>query len=109
MNNYECIHHRVFGILSPHWFVIYKGGYNSPIIPAIVAPHNKEHALLYGYSTLQYPRKLRKFKKLRCRYLTAENWKPCPIVRGSRGNIAGVYNMVASMYDITPHKTKLAP
>lgn len=56
-----------------------------------------------------YPRKFRAFKKLKCHYLTAEDWKPCPITRGTgRGhnnypNILGV----AALYHIEPHKRYL--
>lgn len=46
--------------------------------------------------------KFRDFKKLKCHYLVAENWKVCPIVRiNNRG-------IVARMYHIEPHKMRLA-
>lgn len=46
--------------------------------------------------------KYREFKKLKCHYLTAENWKVCPIVRRhNRGT-------VARMYHIEPHFRWLA-
>lgn len=55
-----------------------------------------------------HPHKFRTFKKLKCHYLTAEDWKVCPITRGTgRGhnnypNILGV----AALYHIEPHKRK---
>lgn len=110
MNIYECTRHRVFGRLSPHWTVFqvkWEGG-DEPYFRRVITPYNKASALIYGYSILQFPRKLHDFKKLRCYYLVAEDWKPCPIVRGSRSNIAGIYDMVAAKYNIIPHKTKLA-
>lgn len=110
MDVHNCIFRRVFGRVSPHWTVFqvkWEGGDN-PYFRRVITPYNKASALIYGHSMLPFPRKLREFKKLSCHYLVAENWKPCPIVRGSRGNIAGDYNMVAAMYDIAPHKTKLA-
>lgn len=54
--------------------------------------------------------KFREFKKLKCHYLVAENWKPCPIVRGTgRGRNNGRFysSGVASMYHIEPHKVRL--
>lgn len=53
--------------------------------------------------------KPREFKKLKCHYLTAENWKPVPIVRGiGRGRNNGWQRTgVAAMYHIEPHKRRL--
>lgn len=46
--------------------------------------------------------KTREFKKLKCHYLVAENWKVCPIVRRNNRGI------VARMYHIEPHKRRLS-
>lgn len=50
--------------------------------------------------------KFREFKKLKCHYLTAENWKPVPIVRGigNGRNNNGSRRGVAFLYHIVPHK-----
>ncbi len=63
------------------------------------------------YSAFIFPHKRREFKKLKCHYLVAENWKPVPIVRGiGRGRNNGVsYSCgVARMYHIEPHNVRAA-
>lgn len=58
-----------------------------------------------------YPRKFRPFKKLKCHYLTAEDWKVCPIARGAgRGhNVYPNNSGVAALYHIEPHKHRIIP
>lgn len=70
-----------------------------------------QYSLYRRYSTARFPHKPREFKKLKCHYLVAENWKPVPIVRGiGRGRNNGVsYSCgVAQMYHIEPHNIRAA-